>query len=97
MLERDFQSEIIKELKDRFHGCIVLKNDPSYRQGVPDLIVLWHNRWAALECKKDRKAPHRANQDYYVRLMDEMSFSSFIYPENREDVLNDLENYFKSV
>lgn len=94
MLERDFQASVIKELKVRFPGCIILKNDPSYKQGVPDLIILYEDRWATLECKKDRKASHRPNQKYYVDIMDRMSFSSFIYPENRQEVLDDLERFF---
>lgn len=95
MLERDFQSKLIKELKDRLPGCIVLKNDPAYKQGIPDLIVLYEDMWATLECKKNKKAAHQANQDYYVKRMDRMSFSSFIYPENKQEVLDDLERFFK--
>lgn len=94
-LEKFFQRQVISELKDRFPGCIILKNDPSYKQGVPDLIVLYEDQWATLECKKDRKASHQPNQDYYVDLMDNMSFSSFIYPENKQEVLDDLERFFK--
>lgn len=93
MLERDFQSSIIKELKDRFPGCIILKNDPTYKQGIPDLIILYRDRWATLECKKSMRSAHQPNQDYYVDLMNEMSFSSFIYPENKEEIFKDLE-YF---
>lgn len=96
MNERDFQPLIIKELKSRLPGCIVLKNDSSYKQGVPDLIVLWNDRWATLECKKFKTARHQANQDYYVNLMNELSFSSFIYPENRQEVLDDLEYFMKN-
>lgn len=90
MLERDFQASVIKELKDRLPGCIILKNDPCYKQGVPDLIILYKDRWAALECKKSKSATHRPNQDYYVRMMDDMSFSSFIYPENKRQVFYEL-------
>lgn len=97
MLERDFQASVIKELKVRLPGCIILKNDPSYKQGIPDLIVLYNDQWATLECKKDRKSSHQPNQDYYVELMDEMSFSSFLYPENKQEVLDDLERFFKEI
>lgn len=97
MLERDFQAEVIKELKDRLPGCIILKNDPSYKQGIPDLIVLYEDRWGTLECKKSRKSPHQPNQDYYVNMMDEMSFSSFLYPENKQEVLDDLERFLKDL
>lgn len=94
MLESKFQSSLIKELRDRFEGCIILKNDSSYIQGIPDLIILFEDRWATLECKKSRNSRHRPNQDYYVDLMDKMSFSAFIYPENRQEVLDDLEDFF---
>lgn len=96
MLEREFQSKLIKELKDRFPGCIVIKNDPNYIQGIPDLLILYKNKWAALEDKKNKKASHRPNQDYYIGLMNDMSFASFIYPENKEEVLYELERAFRS-
>lgn len=95
-LERDFQRDLIKELKDIFEGCIVMKNDSSYIQGIPDLIVLFEDRWAALEVKKSRTASHRPNQEYYVDKMDDMSFARFVYPENKEDVLDELQQTFFS-
>lgn len=91
MNENQFQAKLIKEIKERFPGCMVLKNDASYIQGVPDLLVLYNDKWASLEVKKSEKATHRPNQDYYVETMNKMSFSAFIFPENKEDVLHDLE------
>ena len=95
MRESAFQHQLIEELRAIFPGCIVLKNDPNYLQGVPDLLILWGNHWAMLECKRSESAPHRPNQEYYVNLLDEMSFASFIYPENKEAVLNDLQHAFQ--
>lgn len=95
MLESKFQKELIKELKEKFPGCMVLKNDSSYIQGIPDLLILYSNNWAALECKKDGSSSHQPNQDYYVNKMNDMSFSRFIYPENKEEIINDLERAFK--
>lgn len=96
MLENKYQSLLIKKIKDRFDGCIVLKNDPEYLQGVPDLLVLYKNKWAALECKKSGRAKKRPNQEYYVNKMNDMSFASFISPENEEEVLNDLQQTFRT-
>ena len=93
-LERDFQRDLIKELKKIFVGCIVLKNDSSYIQGIPDLIILFEDKWASLEVKKSATASHRPNQEYYVEIMDSMSFSRFIYPENKEEVLYELQETF---
>ena len=93
--ESQFQSDLIKEIKGRFPGCIVMKNDANYIQGIPDLLVLFENKWASLECKRSEKEKHRPNQDYYVEKMNNMSFSAFVYPENKEEVLNDLGRSFE--
>lgn len=95
MLESKFQAGLIRDLKKRFPGCIIMKNDSSYIQGIPDLLILYKDKWASLECKKNANAKKRPNQDYYVGLMDEMSFARFICPENKEDILNDLQSAFK--
>lgn len=94
MLENKFQSKLIKELKKEFPGCMVLKNDPTYIQGVPDLLVLYKDKWASLEVKKSATAKHQPNQDYYVDKMNEMSHSAFIFPENKDQVLDDLRKAF---
>lgn len=95
MTEGEFKKSLTDELKVRLPGCIVLKNDPTFIQGIPDLTILWDERWATLEVKKSMREPHRPNQDYYVDLMNRMSFSAFIFPENRQEVLDDLERFFK--
>lgn len=94
MLESKFQAKLIQELKSMFEGCIVMKNDSSYIQGIPDLIILHKNRWASLEVKKSSRASKQPNQEYYVDKMNEMSFSRFIYPENKDEVLDELYLYF---
>ena len=96
ILERYFQKQLIKEIKKRFKGCIVCKMDPNYIQGIPDLLILYKNKWAALEVKNSQHASHRPNQEHYVNLMNKMSFSKFIYPENKERILNEMEQSFKS-
>ena len=92
--ESTFQSELIKDLKDLFPGCMVLKNDAGYIQGIPDLLVLFNEQWAALECKRSLREPYQPNQEYYIELMDDMSFASMICPENREAVLYELQHAF---
>lgn len=94
MKESAFQSKLIKKLKERFPGCIVLKNDAGYLQGFPDLTVFYKDRWAALECKQSKGARHQPNQEYYVNYLNGMSFARFIFPENEEEVLRDLERTF---
>lgn len=89
--ESRFQRNLIEEIEDRLPGCIVMKNDPNYIQGIPDLLILYKNKWAALECKRSAHEHHQPNQNYYISVMDEMSFASFVYPENKEEVLDAME------
>lgn len=95
MKESKFQSNLIQKIKKIFPGSIVLKNDPTYIQGIPDLLVLYKDKWASLEVKRSAGASHRPNQDYYVNKMNKMSFSRFIFPENETEVLTDLARLFK--
>lgn len=95
MRESKFQAKLIKDIKERLPECIVLKNDPTYIQGIPDLAIFNNERWAMLEVKKSADASHQPNQDYYVEKMDRMSFSRFIYPENRDEVFSDLIDYLE--
>lgn len=88
--ENVFQASLIRTIKNMLPGCIVLKLDPNYMQGIPDLLILHGLAWAALECKKSENAPHQPNQDFYVNKMNRMSFAAFIYPENTQQVLQDM-------
>lgn len=96
MLESQFQAQLIKRLRALFPGCIVLKNDTSYLQGFPDLTLLWENYWAVLEVKPRLGAPYEPNQEWYIKTLDNMSFSAMICPENEEEVLNDLQEAFRA-
>lgn len=94
--ETKFKKDLVDELQAKYPEAIILKNDPSCIQGIPDLTIFYKNKWATLETKKSEKESHRPNQDYYVEKMNKMSFSAFIFPENKEEVLNDLERSFQA-
>lgn len=96
MAEAQYQSRLIKKLKQMFPGCEVIKLDSQYQQGIPDLLILWGRSWGILEAKKSRTASVRPNQDYYIRRLGEMSFAAYIYPENERDVLSALQQAFES-
>ena len=96
MRESEFQAKLIKRLKKEFPGCEVLKNDANYKQGIPDLTVFYNDRWAMLECKRSKNESHQPNQDHYVERMDGMSFARFIFPENEEEVLRELQRSFEA-
>lgn len=92
--ENRYQSDLIKKISTLFPQSMILKNDPNYIQGVPDLLVLFAERWAMLEVKASRKASHRPNQEYYIEKLEHMGFARFVYPENEDEVLRDLNQYF---
>lgn len=93
--ESKFQADLIVEIKEMFPECIVMKNDSSYIQGIPDLTVFHKDKWATLENKRSEDAPKRPNQEYYVNKMNSMSFSRFVYPENKDEVLHELCIHFE--
>jgi len=95
-LESKFQSELIKDIKALLPGVIVLKNDPNYIQGFPDLTILYKDRWALLEIKREKNATRQPNQEHYILTANAMSYASFIYPENREEVLNELQRTLRA-
>lgn len=94
--ENKFKAELKKELKGLFPGCVLIDANPNEQQGISDLLILYRFTWAMLECKRDATSSHRPNQDYFVEKFNEMSFAAFIYPENREEVLHELESTFSS-
>jgi hypothetical protein len=94
--EAQYQARLIKKLDRLFPGCIIFKMDPGYLQGVPDLLILWQDRWALLEVKRSAESLEQPNQAYYVKKLHKMSFSAFIYPENEAEVLSALQQAFES-
>lgn len=101
MLESDYQRNLIEKLEKIFKGCVVLKNDPNYIQGFPDLTIFYKNKWAVLEVKRDISEMSKTtasirNQKFYIRKLNKMSFARFIYPQNEEEVLNELQQTFRS-
>jgi hypothetical protein len=96
MRESEFQAGLIKELKQKFPGCLVLKNDSSYMQGIPDISIFYKSHWAMLEVKKSAKASRRPNQQYYIDKLNEMSYAAFICPENKETIMGELIKLFNA-
>lgn len=94
--ESVFQKQLMDEIRERYPGCVILKNDADYIQGFPDWTILYKDKWAVLEAKRDKNAKHQPNQDHYVDKLDNMSFSRFVYPENKEEVLRELQQTFES-
>jgi len=92
--ESSFLAKLISELERQYPGAIILKNDANQRQGFPDRLILWQNHWAAFEGKAHRDSTHQPNQDYYVNLLNNMSYAKFVYPDNMEIFLYELQRSF---
>lgn len=91
MLESVFKKKLINRILREFPGAIVLKADANNIQGITDNFILFEDRWAAFEAKRNRLAPHQPNQDYYVDLLNRMSYASFVYPENEEQFIHEIQ------
>jgi hypothetical protein len=94
MNEAEYQAKLIRKIRDTIPGSIVIKNDSSLMPGIPDLLVLYEDRWAMLEVKMSNDSSYQPNQDYYIDLFSQMSYASFIFPEIEEEVLYDLQFSF---
>lgn len=89
--EAAFKTKLLSKLEELFPGSFIIVNDPSVTQGLPDLLILYGCSWAMLELKRSENAPARPNQPYYIQMFGEMSYAAFIYPENEEQILSDLQ------
>ena len=94
MSEREYQHYLIHKLNEVLPGSFVIKNDSGYVQGIPDLLILFEDKWAMLEVKAHELADNQPNQTYYIDMFNRMSFASFIFPENEEEVLDALQSAF---
>ena len=95
MAENRYQARLIKKLEELFPGCMILKNDPLYKQGMLDLTILWGKYWASLEVKDSESSSMRPNQEYYIERLDKMSFAAKIHPDNETEVLSALQKAFR--
>ena len=95
-LERVFQKELMDEIRERYPGCVIIKNDPNYIQGFPDWTILYKDKWAVIEAKRSASSKHQPNQDFYIKKLNDMSYAVFAYPENKEVILRELQSAFKS-
>ncbi len=92
--EAAYQAKLIKKLESLFPGCYIRKNDPAETQGVPDILILFGSQWAQLEVKLSDTAHIQPNQSYYIDMFNEMSYASFINPQNESEVLYELQRAF---
>lgn len=87
-----YKVKLIEKLERMFPGALIYGNDPlRSHQGIPDLTILYNDRWAMLEVKASLTAKRQPNQPHWVAHYNELSFAAFICPENETEVLNALQ------
>lgn len=94
MKESNIQSDIIKRLKGM--GCVVIKYEQNATtlKGFPDIMFMKGPFWGALEVKTSKKAHKQPGQQDWIDKLNEMSYAKFIYPENKEEILNEIKEFF---
>lgn len=95
MLERDYQPTVIARLKEILPGCVVLKNDSGYIQGIPDLSFFFEDKWGMLEVKPNIFAKYQPNQEWYLDHLNQMSYANMICPENEEEIYLEIQRTFR--
>jgi hypothetical protein len=95
--EASFKTELYKEIRDKFPGSEVVPNDPTCLQGFPDATVYFPNgKYVLLEGKRSSNSAKQPNQDYYVNNSPLSGNAMFVYPENKKEVLDELERRYRS-
>ena len=94
MKETTFDRQFCKKLRQLLPGCLILKGQSAQLQGIPDRLVIWQDRWAFLEFKRSKTAVRQPNQEWYVGMLNDWSYASFVYPENEEQVLHEIQQAF---
>lgn len=96
-LESSYQNYLVQHLENLYPDALVMKNDPNYRQGIPDIIVLIGSTYGIFEVKRSSNEHHQPNQDWYVNhICDCGGFASFIYPENETQVLESFNRFLNN-
>ncbi len=95
MLENLFKKYVKKRIIDRFPNLDLDFITPTNRS-MPDMIIIAPIVWAALEFKRSEGASLRPNQDYHIMRLNEKGYATFVFPENVEEVLDELEILFLS-
>lgn len=89
-----YKVKLTHTLRRLYPDCHVITGNSASQQGIPDLMVVWNDKWAMLEVKGSADAAKQPNQQYFVDKFNNMSFAAFIYPENEEEVLRALQQAF---
>lgn len=94
-LENKYKSELKQRIESRFPGCFVLKNDEQQCQGIPDLTIYYGPWYAILEVKRSAQESFQPNQEHYLQMFNDMGgYAACIYPENEEEVLDEIQRAF---
>jgi hypothetical protein len=90
--ESKFEQDFCRRLRNVDKDVIVVKLTGI--SGIPDRIVLYHDKFVLLEFKRSKNASHRPLQDWYIDHFDGWGLARFVYPENGEEVFSEVLDWF---
>lgn len=93
VLEKDFKQAFQKRLKKEVHPIAILqyKQDATTIKGFPDTLVILEGVVVFIEYKKSKRAKYQEGQKlWHDRLEAAGHFSFYVYPENTDEVLNEI-------
>lgn len=113
MLENKFKTGLVKDLKKRFPGCMVVHLDPNEIQGMPDFIKSWGRRGLlsddgtsaykhSMVAKNDIKiASPKAMADIYMKVTGLDKIDAGYYQRFMSDLANnensEVQGFFKAL
>lgn len=92
VLEKDFQAKVIKWLRSKGFKCFKQQMNATTRAGTPDLFIFKEGWWGWIEFKKSKNAAKRPGQQENIDWAQENSWGAFVWPENFEQIKDELEN-----
>ena len=92
MLEKDFQSKVVKHLRSK--GAFVWKcqQNATTKAGVSDIFFCKEGFYGFIETKKAKNSPLRPGQKEFIEKMNDLSYVRIAYSENFEESKKELED-----
>lgn len=94
-LEKNIQSKFISDLRKSGYKCFKQQMNATTRAGTPDLFIFKEGFWGWIEFKQHKNSKARPGQKENVAWANENSWGSFVYEENKAEVLKYLKGIAK--
>jgi hypothetical protein len=93
--EADLQSKFLSSLRKLGYKCFKQQMNATTRAGTPDAFIFKEGFWGWIEFKQHKNSKARPGQKENVEWAKENSWGSFVYAENKDEVLKELKEMAK--